>query len=63
MVFSAATVGSSTGVCSALPWKIVSLESLLIGSKEFALLRQGPLSRVSPMVTPLDKNPERWTSM
>lgn len=45
-------VGSSIGVCSALPWKIVFLEPSLIRSKDSDLLRQGPLSRASLIARP-----------
>lgn len=47
---------SSTGQCSALPWKTVSTELSLTGNKEPSLIKRGPLAQASSIVRPLGRN-------
>nr|POE61990.1 hypothetical protein CFP56_38534 [Quercus suber] len=50
------TMGSSIGVCSALPWKTKFVEPSRIGTKEPSIINRGPLSQASPTVRLLGKN-------
>ena len=54
---------SSTGMCSALPWKTKSAELSQVGNKESSLTNWGPLSQASPTVRPLGKNSSMQTSI
>ena len=57
------TTRSSTGMRSTLPWKTKSAAPSRASNKEPSLTNRGPLSRASPTVRPIGKNPGMQTSM
>ena len=54
---------SSTGVCTARPWKIVSTDPSLVGTNKPTLISRGPRSWASPIVNLKGKKPRCRTSM
>lgn len=55
----ASSRGSSTRMCSARPWKTISVDPSLTGSNESTLICRGPRLQTSPSVSPSGKN-SRW---
>lgn len=58
----ASSWGSSIGMCSAQPWKTVSVDLSFADNSEPALIYQGSRLRASPSVNPGGKNPRCRTS-